>query len=79
MVWACFTEERLGPLIVYYEGGIGANEYEDILYDGLFSLLDDLLEFSDITENDFIFMQDNALCHKATAILEFLSQTNPAV
>src|SRR5271169_340775 len=33
MVWACFTGERLGPLIVCNEGGIGAEEYEDILYD----------------------------------------------
>ena len=79
MVWACFTGERLGPLIVCDEGGIGANEYEDILYDGLFSLLDDLLEFSDITENDFIFMQDNAPCHKATAILEFLQENQVSV
>jgi Transposase len=35
MVWACFTGGRVGPLIVCDEGGIGANEYEDILHDGL--------------------------------------------
>jgi hypothetical protein len=56
MVWACFTGGRVDPLIVCDEGGIGANEYEDILYDGLFSLLDDLLESSDTAETDFIFM-----------------------
>lgn len=44
MVWGCFTGTRLGPLIVCEEGGIGADEYEDILYNGLFSLIDDLLE-----------------------------------
>ena len=43
MVWACFTGERLGPTIICDEGGIGANEYDDILYDDLFSLVDDLL------------------------------------
>ena len=31
MVWACFTGERLRPMIICDEGGIGANEYEDIL------------------------------------------------
>jgi hypothetical protein len=50
MVWACFTDERLGPLIVCDDGGIGADEYEDILYDGLFSLIDDLLEPPDDLE-----------------------------
>src|SRR5579859_1797431 len=45
MVWACFTGERLGPLIVCDAGGIGADEYEDILYDGLFSLVDDLSNY----------------------------------
>jgi hypothetical protein len=81
MVWACFTGERLGPLIVCDEGGIGADEYEDILYDGLFSLVDDLLEPPEdpetihvANENTFLFMQDNASCHKATCILEFLKE-----
>ena len=83
MVWACFTGERLGPLIVCEEGGIGADEYEEILYDGLFSLIDDLLEPPEDPEtiqvandNTFLFMQDNAPCHKATAILEFLKENH---
>src|SRR5579859_783730 len=83
MVWACFTGERLGPLIVCDEGGIGANEYEDILYDGLFSLIDDLLEPPEDSETiqvadetTFLFMQDNASCHKATCILEFLKENH---
>jgi DDE superfamily endonuclease len=83
MVWACFTGERLGPLIVCDEGGIGADEYEDIIYDGLFSLIDDLLEPPDDPEtirvadqNTLLFMQDNAPCHKATSILEFLQENH---
>jgi transposase len=83
MVWACFTGERLGPLIVCEEGGIGADEYQEILYDGLFSLIDDLLEPPEdpgtiqVANDDiFIFMQDNAPCHKATEILEFLEENN---
>jgi hypothetical protein len=81
MVWACFTGNRVGPLIVCDEGGIGANEYEDILYDGLFSLIDDILELPDegetiqvADENTLIFMQDNATCHKAHEVLDFLAQ-----
>jgi len=81
MVWACFTGERLGPLIVCDEGGIGADEYEDILYDGLFSLIDDILEPPEdpetiqvASENTLLFMHDNAPCHKAEPILEFLKE-----
>lgn len=44
MVWACFSSERLRLLIVCNDRKIGADEYKDILYDGLFSLVDDLLE-----------------------------------
>ena len=86
MVWACFTGDRLGPLIICDEGGIGANEYEDILYDGLFSLIDDLLVIPDDTEevqvaneNAFVFMQDNARCHKANDVLQFLQENNVPV
>jgi hypothetical protein len=86
MVWACFTGERLGPLIVCDEGGIGADEYEDIIYDGLFSLIDDLLEPPEdpgtiqvADENTFIFMQDNAPCHKAEHTLEFLRENRVPV
>jgi Transposase/DDE superfamily endonuclease len=83
MVWGCFTGTRLGPLIVCDEEGIGANEYEDIIYDGLFSLVDDLVQPSEnpdivqvADENGFIFMQDNAPCHRATEVLDFLAENN---
>ena len=86
MVWACFTGDRLGPMIICDEGGIGANEYEDILYDGLFSLVDDLIVIPDdveevqvANENAFVFMQDNARCHKAHDVLEFLKENNVSV
>ena len=83
MVWACFTGERLRPIIICDEGGIGANKYEDILYDGLFSLVDDILaipgnvdEVQIADENTFLFMQDNAKCHKANEVFEFLKENN---
>ena len=53
----------MGPLIVCDEEGIRADEYEDIIYDRLFFLIDDLLEppedLSTIQvtdENTFLFM-----------------------
>jgi DDE superfamily endonuclease/Transposase len=86
MVWACFTGDRLGPLIVCDQGGIGADEYEDIIYDGLFSLIDDLLEPPEdprtiqiASRNTYIFMQDNAPCHKSTDVLEFLRENRVPV
>ena len=86
MVWACFTGERLDPLIVCDNGDIGADEYEDLIYDGLFSLIDDLLEPSDdpeticiANENTFLFMQDNVPCHKADPVLEFLHKNHVSI
>jgi len=86
MVWACFTSERLDPLIVYHEGGIGVDKYEDLIYDGLFSLIDDPLKPSDDPEivhiadkNTFLFMQDNVSCHKADHVLEFLHKNHVSI
>ena len=63
IVWIYFTEERLGPWILCDKGRIGVDEHEDLLYDSLFSLIDDLLEpledFETIqiaNQNTFIFI-----------------------
>jgi hypothetical protein len=57
-------------MIIYNQRGIGANEYEDILYNGFFSLIDNLLEPPEGTdtmqvtyENTFLFIQNNATCY----------------
>ena len=44
IVWAYFTGEWLKPLLIYYKSGIEADKYEEILYEGLVSLIDNLLE-----------------------------------
>jgi hypothetical protein len=66
MVWACFTGDRLGPLIVCEEGGVNGDAYAEILFDGLLGLIDGLLEVPKdattievATENSFVFMHDN--------------------
>ena len=70
-------------MIVCNEGEIEADEYEDIIYDGLFSLIDDILEPSDDPETiqirnakTFLFMQNNTPCHKSTCVLEFLAENH---
>jgi len=44
MVWTYFIGERLGPLIICDKEGIKVNECEYILYNGLFSLINNLLK-----------------------------------
>ena len=70
-------------LIIYNEKGVRTNKYKDILYDGPFSLIDDLLEPSkdpdtiQVTdENIFLFMQDNASCYKAHKVFKFLVENH---
>ena len=86
MVWACFTGDRLGPLIVCEEGGVDGDAYSEILFDGLLSLIDDLLEIpQDATtvevasEQTFLFMHDNAPCHKTENVKELLKEANVPV
>jgi len=86
MVWACFTGEKVGPMIVFDEGGIGSEEYMDVILDGLFSFVDDLLGQPEeeetirvYKEHDIIFMQDNASCHKTPKVLELLEEEGISV
>jgi DDE superfamily endonuclease/Transposase/Helix-turn-helix domain len=80
MIWACFSGHQLGPLLTFEQGGIGADEYMDILFEGLIPMIDDLLTPNDgdtikvADENTFLFMQDNAPCHKTRDILDLLEE-----
>jgi transposase len=83
MIWACFSGEQNGPILVLEQGGIGSDEYEEILYDGLLSMVDDVLalpeDLDTITvadENTFLFMHDNAPCHKTPAVTNLLQENN---
>ena len=68
-------------MIVYDEEAINREEYEGILYDRFFSLIDNLLNLLKdlniihvVTPDSYIFMQNNALCHKANEVLDFLAE-----
>jgi transposase len=80
MVWGCFAWDRLGPLIVCESGGIGGDEYFEILSDGLLSFVDDLfgpnMEDTIIIRqpNDIVFMHDGAPCHRSPAVAELLAE-----
>ena len=79
MIWACFSGERLGPLMALEQGGIGAEEYIEVLCDGLFSMVDDLMEPPEepgtirvADGNILLFMHDNATCHTAKEVTDLL-------
>jgi len=83
MIWACFSGDRLGPILTLEQGGIGSEEYMDILYEGLVPMLDDLLYHHDDdtedsntvqvrSENLYTFMHDNAPCHTTSEVLKLL-------
>ena len=63
--------------------GVGSDEYEEILCDGLLSMVGDLLPHQDdpdiatvVTENALLFMHDNARCHKTSNITTLLQDYN---
>src|SRR5579862_7152602 len=79
MVWGCFSNGRLGPLIVCDIGGVNADVYLEILLEGVIEFIDELLtleEGSDTitvaTDDAFLFMHDNAPCHTAKKVQQFL-------
>jgi hypothetical protein len=81
MIWACFSGSRLGPVLSFEQGGIGSDEYMDILYEGLVPMVDDLLavpegteEITIADENTLLFMHDNAPCHKTKDVAELLQE-----
>ena len=83
MIWAYFSDDRIGPVLTFEQGGIGSDEYMDILYDGLLSMVDDILqppEGTDIiqvaAENTLLFMHNNVLCHKTEDFRELLQENN---
>ena len=83
MIWACFSGKRLGPLLTLEQGGIGSDEYQEILYDGLLSFIDDLTAAPTNTntirvanETTLLFMHDNATCHTTPEVNQLLQENN---
>jgi len=68
MFWGCFSKLGLGPLVAL-EGNMNATNYLELLKD---TVLPELAAAG----RPMVFMQDNAPCHKARVILDFLQENN---
>ena len=68
MFWGCFSKLGLGPLVAL-EGNMNAQNYLELLKD---IVLPELVAAG----RPMVFMQDNAPCHKARVIMDFLEEIN---
>jgi transposase len=68
MFWGCFSKLGLGPLVAL-EGTMNATNYIELLKD---FVLPELAAAG----RPMTFMQDNAPCHKARVVMDFLAQNN---
>lgn len=68
MVWGCFSAEGPGPL-VQIQGTMDAAKYIAALENNLLPAIRDL-----VPHGHFLYMHDNAPCHKAHAVANFLDQ-----
>ena len=81
MIWPCFSGRGLGPILVLEQRRLGGLEYEEILYDGLLSFVDDLFALPQTLETicvegegSLLFMYDNAPCHNGDGIKVLLDE-----
>jgi hypothetical protein len=81
MVWACFSGAKVGPLIVCDTGSVNADKYLEILENGAVTFIGDLLTASEdsdtiqvATPDAYLFMHDNAPCHTATKVKNYLKK-----
>ena len=68
MVWGCFCNNKLGPLVLV-EGTLNSDKYIELLKRHLLSFLNNLNEGGELIpwyffqEENYIFQDDNAPCH----------------
>ena len=79
MVWACFSNGKPGPLIVCHFGAVNADIYLKILLNGVVEFINKLLTPEEdantiqvATDDAFLFIHDNAPCHTAKKVTQFL-------
>lgn len=68
MFWGCFSKLGLGPLVAL-EGSMNAEKYVELLKDVLLPELQ-------AAGRPMVFMQDNAPCHKARVVMDYLAENN---
>jgi transposase len=81
MVWGCFNGLKPGPLIVCDAGSVNADRYLDILHDGVVTFVNEMLTpapgsntITVATSDTYLFMHDNAPCHTAKKVTQFLKK-----
>ena len=72
MVWGIISGDGVGPL-VRLQGKVNAGVYKQLVKDHVLPVLRNL------TKQPSIFMQDNAPCHKAMVVMNFLNAENVTV
>ena len=65
MIWGCFVNNLLGPLVVI-NGKITGEAYKNLLNEHLLQFLDELEE-----PNNYTFQDDNARVHTARVVLKW--------
>ena len=68
MFWGCFSKLGLGPLVAL-QGNMNAQKYLELLQD---TIIPELAAAG----RPMVFMQDNAPCHKARIVMDFLDENN---
>jgi len=73
-------------LLIFKQDEIGSEEYQEVLYNDLFFLIDDLTAAPTNTniiqvadENTLLFMYNNAICHKTLNVQWLLQENNISI
>lgn len=78
MFWACISVDGPGPLVPV-EGTMNARLYRDVLQEHVVPLADLVPLAHRFNNPGFIYQQDNAPCHNARLITNFLADNDIAV
>jgi len=70
MFWGCFSKLGLGPLIAL-DGSMNSEKYIKMLETTVVPLIVEAFQDQGVK---MVFMQDNAPCHKAKSVVDFLDQ-----
>jgi hypothetical protein len=79
MIWVCFSDMKVDPLIIYNIGNINMDWYIEILENGMITFIDELLNTSKdpemiqvATSDAYLFIYDNISYHTAIKIKNYL-------
>jgi hypothetical protein len=79
MIWICFSDTKVDPLIIYNIGNINMDRYVEILENGAIIFIDELLNTSEdpetiqvIISDVYLFIYDNMPCHTVIKVKNYL-------